>query len=82
MDIEQGTDWFLPFREGEETAFRQLYDKLYPKICYYAGTLLKDDLYSEDIAIETFRKAWEAWAKFTSPKYLENFLYRVTETAA
>jgi RNA polymerase sigma factor (sigma-70 family) len=79
MQIEQGNDWFLPFREGKEGAFRQLFDDFYPKIRYFAGNFLKDDdLYLEDIANEAFRKAWEARTKFERPKHVENFLYFVT----
>lgn len=76
--INNGTDWFLLFQKGEEQAFRQVFDKYYRPVSYFALKILDDDLYAEDIVSETFRKAWDARAKFATQRHLENFLYLVT----
>lgn len=74
----KGDDWFPLFQEGDEHAFRQVFDKYYRPVSYFALKILNDDLYAEDIVSETFRKAWEARKKFATQRHLENFLYLVT----
>jgi RNA polymerase sigma factor (sigma-70 family) len=74
----KGDDWFLLFREGDRNAFRLVFDKYYRSISYFALKILRDDSYAEDIASETFRKAWDRRDKFATPRHLENFLYLVT----
>lgn len=76
--ITQGNDWFHLFQQGEESAFREVFDKYYRPVAYFALKILNDDLYAEDIVSETFSKAWNARAKFKTAKHLENFLYLVT----
>lgn len=76
--INEGNDWFHLFKEGEEQAFRQVFDKYYRPVSYFALKILNDDLYAEDIVSETFRKAWDARLKFATARHLENFLYLVT----
>ena len=72
------SDLFLRFRDGDEAAFRKLYDDYCPRIAFYAGKILKDDPYMEDIVSDIFRKAWEKRGKFTGQRHLQNFLYLVT----
>src|SRR6202012_3151785 len=69
---------FSLFREGEVQAFRQVFDKYYRPVSYFASKILNDELYAEDIVSETFRKAWDARSKFATQRHLENFLYLVT----
>jgi RNA polymerase sigma-70 factor (ECF subfamily) len=74
----EGDDWFLLFRQGDRNAFRQVFDKYYRPVSYFALKVLRDDTYAEDIVSETFRKAWDNRDKFASPRHLLNFLYLVT----
>lgn len=74
----EGTDWFTSFREGKEEALRHLFNELYPRIRYFAGDILNDDSYAEDIATGAFHKAWKSRHKFIRPRHLENFLFVVT----
>jgi len=76
--MNEGEDWFPLFREGQEQAFRQVFDRYYRPISYFAQKILNDDLYAEDIVSDTFRKAWDARARFQTQRHLENFLYLVT----
>src|SRR6185437_8759843 len=76
--ITKGYDWFHLFQQGDEGAFRQVFDKYYRPVSYFALKILNDDFYAEDIASETFNKAWNARAKFKTARHLENFLYLVT----
>ena len=76
--MNEGEDWFPLFRDGNEQAFRQAFDKYYRPVSYFALKILQDDFYAEDIVSDTFRKAWDARAKFATEKHLVNFLYLVT----
>jgi RNA polymerase sigma-19 factor, ECF subfamily len=76
--MSEGDDWFQLFQNGEEQAFRQVFDKYYRPVSYFALKILNDDLFAEDIVSETFRKAWDARTKFATRRHLENFLYLVT----
>lgn len=79
--IKKGEDWFHLFREGDENAFKEVFEKYYRAITYYALKILHDDSYAEDISSEAFRKAWENRSKFETPKHLENFLYLVARNS-
>jgi len=79
--ITKGKDWFHLFREGDENAFKEVFQKYYRSITYYALKILHDDSYAEDISSEAFRKAWENRSKFETPKHLENFLYLVARNS-
>lgn len=79
--MTEGEDWFPLFREGKEQAFRQVFDKYYRQISYFAQKILNDDLYSEDIVSETFRKAWDARTRFQTQRHLVNFLFLVTRNS-
>lgn len=76
--VIKGDDWFHLFQEGEEQAFRLVFDKYYRPVSYFALKILNDDMYAEDIVSETFNKAWKARTKFKTARHLENFLYLVT----
>ena len=77
----KGEDWFLLFQKGDENAFKEVFEKYYRAISYYALKILHDDSYAEDIAIESFRKAWDYRTRFDTPRHLENFLYLVTRNS-
>ena len=79
--MKQGDDWFHPFQQGEETAFRKVFDKYYRPVSYFAAKILNDELFAEDVVSETFRKAWESRERFATQRHLENFLYLVTRNA-
>ena len=79
--VNQGDDWFQLFQAGKENAFRQVFERYYRPVSYFALKILNDDLYAEDIVSETFRKAWDARTKFATKRHLENFLYLVTRNS-
>lgn len=79
--LNEGDDWFHLFQKGEEQAFRQVFDRYYRPVSYFALKILQDDSYAEDIVSETFRKAWDARTRFATQKHLTNFLYLVTRNS-
>ena len=79
--MAEEAEWFLRFKQGDEKAFRQVFEKYYRAITYFASKILNDEGYAEDIVSETFRKAWEARTRLETQRHLENFLYLVTRNA-
>jgi RNA polymerase sigma factor (sigma-70 family) len=77
----EGKDWFHQFREGDENAFQRVFELYYRPIVYFALQILREDSYAEDIASESFRKAWEYRERFETIRHLENFLYFVTRNS-
>lgn len=80
-ESKEGLDWFPLFQRGDKHAFKQAFDLHYRSILYFASTILQQDSYAEDIASQTFVKAWDRHSQFESPRHLENFLYLVTRNA-
>lgn len=79
--IDEAEDWFRLFQEGKEDAFRQVFEKYYRPISFFAQKILKDDIAVEDVVSETFRKAWDCRARFETVRHLHNFMYLVTRNA-
>ena len=79
--VKDSNDWFPLFRQGEEPAFRIVFERYYRPVCYFAAKLLKDESFAEDIVSDSFRKAWDGRAGFKTQRHLENFLYIVTRNA-
>jgi RNA polymerase sigma factor (sigma-70 family) len=75
---QEGEDWFPLFQEGNNNAFRLVFERYYRPVSYFALKILRDDSYAEDIVLEVFRKAWDNRKRFATSRHLENFLYLVT----
>ena len=66
------------FTITEEATFTEIYNAYYPAICYFNFTLTGDMQVAQDIAEDTFIKAWEYRATIRDPK---SWLYRVARNA-
>jgi|GEM_PF-225144 len=73
------SDWFEPFKAGEERGIQELFELYYRPMCYRAFKILHDKQEAEGIVGEIFEKAWDKRAKFNTERHLINFLYLVTE---
>lgn len=80
-DSKEGNDWFVSFQQGDKEAFRTVFDLHYRSVLYFAGSILQQDDFAEDIVSETFQKAWDNRLRFETPRHLENFLFFVTRNA-
>lgn len=69
------------FKEGNEQAFKKLFDKYHQKLYAYLFRLLdsKDD--AEDIVQETFIKIWEAREQFIEGYSFDAFLFKIAKNA-
>jgi RNA polymerase sigma-70 factor (family 1) len=64
--------------EGDQRAFRVLYDFYYNKIYAFALCLLKSDLLAEDVVQDTFLKLWKKGFDLNQIVNVESFLIAVT----
>lgn len=65
----------LLFSQGDENAFRQLFDELMLPLCYFGRQLTDDKEESEDIVSLAFHKLWERRRGFSSLPAIRSFLY-------
>ena len=70
------------FRSGYENCFTQLFEDLYPALCFYAFSYTKDRVVAEDIAAESFIKVWERRESFFQYNALKSYLYTTVRNAA
>lgn len=62
-------------REGDERAFKELFDAYYQALCVFAATFLRDDDLAADIVQECFVKFWHRRAGFNDAFNIKSFLY-------
>ncbi len=63
------------FKKGNQKAYQDLFNKLYPVICLFATKYLKNNDEAEDIAQEAFIELWKQREKFGDFNQLKGFLY-------
>ena len=69
------------FRNGEQQAFKWLFDQYYVSILYYATNLLERKSEAEDIVQDIYFKLWRRRAEFNSLLHVRSFLYKSTRFA-
>lgn len=45
--------------EGDQSAFRAVFEHYYPRVCEFVRRLVKSDALAEDVAQDIFVKVWE-----------------------
>lgn len=65
------------YREGDEAAFKEIYQLFAPKIYRFAYSFLKDKAQSEEIVQITFISLWENRQNFDQEKALEPYLFTI-----
>ena len=69
--------WFPAFKEGEEAAFRFIYESYQEKIYLACYHLLKDEAEAEDITVQTFHALWKEIRSIKDRDHVLNWLYLV-----
>ena len=69
------------FRNGNVSAFNELYDALY-KLVYYNALKIVDNLAAEEITASAFVTLWQKKESFSSLKDVKGFLMVVSRNAA
>lgn len=70
------SDIVRAIRQGQESAFEQLFRTYYERLCRYAYTLLKDDDEAEEMVQTVFLTLWEKHADLEITLSLKAYLYR------
>lgn len=73
---QPGQEILRAIREGNVTAFKQIFDACYESLCDYAFTILKDEAEAEDIVQSMFVKLWERRAELDIQTTARSYLFR------
>lgn len=76
MLTDAGSDGFEKIKNGDEKAFRNLFDAYYSSLCNYAFHLLNDTDMAEEVVQGLFVKIWERRATLSIESSLRNYLVR------
>lgn len=68
-------------QQGDEKAFKELFETFYPSLCLFAGHYLKDESEAVDIVQESFLKYWNRREDFDNYAQIKSFLYIVVQHA-
>ncbi|MBC5622827.1 RNA polymerase sigma factor [Butyricimonas hominis] len=71
----------LRLQQGDEKAFRSLFEEFYPSLCLFATHYLGDKDEAADIVQESFLKYWNKRADFDDYRRIKSFLYVVVRHA-
>lgn len=63
-------------RDGDERAFRELFDALYDPLLRFAQSLVRDAAMAEDLVQESFVRLWDRRDTFVPDQPLRAYLYR------
>lgn len=64
-------------REGNHTAFEELFDSCYEPLCRYAYSIVKDMDEAEDAVQKTFCKLWDQRESLKIQSSINSYLYRI-----
>lgn len=70
------SDIVRAIRQGQESAFEQLFRTYYERLCRYADTLLKDADEAEEMVQTVFLTIWEKRADLDITTSFKSYLYR------
>ncbi|MFY0255102.1 RNA polymerase sigma-70 factor [Chitinophaga sp. 30R24] len=62
--------------QGNDPAFKQVFDHYYPRLRKYAFRYLKEEAWAEDTAMEILAKCWEKKDAIQVPTF-ENYLFTI-----
>ncbi len=70
--------------DGDEKAFRELFDTFYPKVLAFVGCIVKQTGAAEDIAQDIFAKIWERREQLGDGNIqsFNGYVYRMARNAA
>jgi RNA polymerase sigma-70 factor (ECF subfamily) len=76
-----GHEAFDALISGDEKALEYFFNLHYTSLVFYARSITKNELASEDIAIESFSKLWSRSSSLKHPPQVKHFLYLVARNA-
>lgn len=74
--MSSGKDTAIRIRQGDVQAYEALFRSLYPNLCRYARSLVRDKDQAEEIVQEVFYRLWRDRKKTKITSSLKSYLYR------
>lgn len=76
LNLNDDHSLYLQLKEGNEQAFKALFEKYYASMCHYACQFLKDTDLAEETVQELFVRLWEKRTGLTIDTSVNNYLFR------
>lgn len=67
---------FNRFLEGDETAFKEIFDMHYHGLVFYARTVIEETDVAEDIVQDQFVNLWQKRDRIKDPHKIKSYLYK------
>lgn len=80
--MENNTTLIAAFRDGDESAFAELYTSLYGPLFYFIQRILNHAPETEEIVADAFIKLWNRRGNFDSIETIRSFLYVAAKNAS
>jgi RNA polymerase sigma-70 factor (ECF subfamily) len=77
MAADQDVELMLRFKEGDRTAFRQLFDKHKKGVISHCYRFCMDTAVAEDLAQETFLRVYQSAARYKPKARFRTWLYKI-----
>lgn len=65
-----------------DKAFSDLFNDLFPQLCFYAGSIVSDQEEAKDIVIDAFTTMWQKGDDFESLDNIRAYLFTITRNKA
>lgn len=76
INLNDDQTLYLQLKEGDEQAFKALFEKYYASMCHYACQFLKDTDMAQETVQELFVRLWEKRASLSIHTSVNNYLFR------
>lgn len=79
---DPGSELLRAVSQGDEEAFRQLYDQTYGMVAFYLQRLLRDKTLVEDVLVETYAAMWKGAKGFRSESKISTWIIGIARNLA
>lgn len=76
MDLTEDKELFLMLKEGNEHAFKALFQKYYSSMCRFADQFLNDNEMAEETVQELFVRIWEKRSNLNIETSVKHYFFR------
>ncbi len=76
MNPTDDNELFIKLKDGDEQAFKVLFQKYYSSLCHFARQFLGDKELAEETVQDMFVKIWEKRASLNVETSFKNYLFR------
>lgn len=76
MDSTEDKELYRKLKEGDEHAFKALFQKFYSAMCHFATQLLQDSEMAEETVQDLFVRIWEKRESLTIETSVKHYLFK------